>query len=186
MTECGNLAEKLARHSVEHDEREAAFRALEADIEAANGASVNFRYRLEKVQLLVSKAAWAIPCATLPLLWRLGVLVNRNAEARRQRLVELGFAGKVLRFEQFLFERVGSLDRRLALLDLIRIRRICFNQLLLDFKDGRIEFDAVIDAFQAFNKAKEIIQGSTGRGANADDFNGCHSTDNSTTKEVAK
>lgn len=154
----------------ENGEREAAFRALEAEVKAAKAASVNFRYSLEKMKLLVAKAVWTIPAAVLPLWWRLGVLVNRNARGRRDGLVETGFALKVIAFEETLFRRVRALERRLALLDIVKVRGLLLPQFLLEFEDERISLDAVVDVFNGLDKAKNVLEALMHGGYAGGDF----------------
>ena len=156
----------------ENGEREAAFRALEAEVEAAEAASVNLFRRLEKMKLLVLKAMWAQPLHLSPVLWWIARHVNKNAKARREKLVELRHAVKVLAFEEFFLKRVRTFNRRLALLDLVKVRGLLLDELLLDFKEERIPLDAVVDVLKGLDKAKDVLESSLRGGCAGGDFNG--------------
>ncbi len=164
--------EELQGRVARDAKREAAIWAFKTEIEAADCASVNLFRRLEKMKLLVLKAMWAQPLHLSRVLWWIARHINKNAKARREKLVELRHAVKVLVFEEFFLKRVRTFNRRLALLDLVEVRGLLLDELLLDFKDDFIPLDAVVNALKGLDKAKNVFEASLHDGCAGGDFNG--------------
>ena len=104
-------------------------------------------------------AMWAQPMRWLAVCGRFLQHVCGKSRSKSFQLVALEVRLKLLDLEKFLFERVAFHRHGLMLLDEFEIRRLVFEKLLLDLKDGVVDVGALREAKSRFDRLKEKLEG---------------------------
>ena len=172
MTEESGVTPSGVKSVAREDDAAAAVRALEFDVARLVDWKAVWGRCLDKALHSIAKALWAQPMRWIAVCGRFLEGVNGKSWAHahktvaiRVRLELARLRQLLLRIEKFLLKRVLLHGDRVIAADYVHMRGLLLQKVLLDFYEGRIQANALMDVKDALDEiAKNLERLNRSRG----------------------
>jgi len=159
----------------------AAMQALEFDVARLIDWKAVWGRRLDKAFHSIAKALWAQPMRWIAVCGRFLEGVNGKSWAHAHKPVAIRVCLELarlrqllLRIEKFLLKRVLLHGDRVIAADYVHVRGLLLQKVLLDFYEGRINANALMDVKDALDEIAKNLERLNGSRGECCEVGWCH------------